>query len=88
MDSDAETPWHMRLAREMNANREELREFLSRAGIFPIDAEEFIASAILSVTPERWSTSTKLFALLKQAMREWLRSHREERTKTKRKGSG
>jgi hypothetical protein len=76
MDSDGEPPWHVRLAREMNANREELREFLARNEIAPIDTEEFIASAILSVPPERWSASTKLFALLKQAMKEWLRSHR------------
>jgi hypothetical protein len=59
----------------MNANREELREFLARNGIAPIDAEEFLASAILSVPPERWSASTQLYGFLKQAMKEWLRSH-------------
>ncbi len=41
MDSDGEPPWHVRLAREMNANREELREFLVRNGVAPIDTEEF-----------------------------------------------
>jgi hypothetical protein len=76
MGSDAETPWHARLAREMNANREELREFLVRNGIAPIDAEELIAGAILSVPPERWIASTQLFGLLKQAMKDWIRSHR------------
>jgi len=37
MDSDAESPWYERLAREIGAHREEIKAILSSAGILPIE---------------------------------------------------
>jgi hypothetical protein len=75
MGCDSELPWNQRLVRVMRANREELKDILSSAGILPIDAEEFVADAILSVSAEKWSASTDLVGLLRQTLKKRVRSH-------------
>ena len=75
MDGDSESPWTLRLAKAIGAHRKELIEILSKAGIPPINAEEFIVDAIQSISIEKWKASVDVFGLLRHTLKQRVRSH-------------